>query len=152
MKIKKSTRLIGIIKRTFNVHAWLDVDRVKSATTDIGQAMKGIFVPKRSKKPAESFEDAMERMHLTNKDLAEKGAALFRLSMLMLLVAILILGYAGYELYYGAYKATIVSLAVSLIALALAFRYHFWSFQIKVRKLGCSLGEWYRGCFKRNQK
>ena len=32
----------------------------------------------------------------------------------------------------------------TLIALVLAFRYHFWYFQMKQHKLGCTFNEWYR--------
>ena len=62
----------------------------------------------------------------------------------MLLSACLIFVYAGYQFFYGSIKAFIVSLVVMLIALVLAFRYHFWYFQIKQRKLGCTFNEWYR--------
>jgi intracellular multiplication protein IcmV len=51
----------------------------------------------------------------------------------------------GYQLFYGSYQAAIVSFIILWIALVLAFRYHFWYFQIKNRKLGCTVYEWYRG-------
>jgi intracellular multiplication protein IcmV len=44
----------------------------------------------------------------------------------------------------GSIKAFIVSLVVTLIALILAYRYHFWYFQMKQRKLGCTFSEWYK--------
>ncbi len=52
----------------------------------------------------------------------------------MLLIAALIFVYALYHFYAGTFKAAFVSLTVMMVALALAFRYHFWYFQIKSRQ------------------
>jgi intracellular multiplication protein IcmV len=36
----------------------------------------------------------------------------------------------------------VMCLMVSLVAFANAFRAHFWYFQTKQRKLGCTIQEW----------
>lgn len=144
MKIKKSTRLVTIFKRVFNVRAWFDFDRIKAFTSYIVAGFLKMFVPQTQTGNGESFEAAVARMNLSEDDLRAKETALYRLSIIMCIAAACIFVYAMYHLYFGTYRAVLISLVLMLIALVLAFRYHFWFFQIKERKLGCSISEWYR--------
>ncbi|STX40969.1 intracellular multiplication protein IcmV [Legionella donaldsonii] len=143
MKKESKSRFVTIFKRIFNVRWWLDFDRLKSFTMYLANGFKRMFVPQQNAK-GESFENAMARLNLSEKDLIAKQSALHRLSILMCGAALFIFAYAVYHLFYGSYRAVIVSLVIMMIALVLAFRYHFWYFQIKERKLGCSISEWYR--------
>jgi len=38
--------------------------------------------------------------------------------------------------------------ALTLYVLTQAFRYHFWLFQLRNRKLGCTLSEWWNARVK----
>lgn len=140
---KKQSKIITLISSIINVRAWFDWERVKSFTTYLSNGIKRLFVPQENNE-VESFNEAATKLHISDADLLAKQKALFRLSLVMLVAACLIFGYAGYQLFYGSFKAVYVSLVVTLIALALAFRYHFWYFQIKTRKLGCTFNEWFR--------
>lgn len=144
MKKNQSSRIVTILSSIFNLRAWIDFDRLKSFTTYLVNGFKKMFVPQKLTGPGESFEDAMSRLNISEKDLQDKKTALYRLSLLMCVAALFIFAYAIYHLVYGGYRAVIISLVVMLIALVLAFRYHFWYFQIKERRLGCTMQEWYR--------
>lgn len=143
MKKKPGSRTLSVFGRIFNVRAWVDFDRMKSYTSYLADGFRKMFIPQK-KQAEESFEDAMTRLNLSEKDLQKRRSSLYRLSLFMCGAALLILAYGIYQLVHGGYMATIISLAVMLIALALAFRYHFWYFQISERKLGCTLREWYK--------
>jgi intracellular multiplication protein IcmV len=143
MKKKPGARTVNVFGRIFNVRTWVDFERMKSFTVYLAHGFRKMFVPQQ-REGGETFEEAIVRMNLSEKDLQGRQSALYRLSLLMCVAAIFIFAYGMYHLYYGGYRATIISLAVMLIALSLAFRYHFWYFQIKERKLGCTLQEWYR--------
>ncbi|BCA96787.1 intracellular multiplication protein IcmV [Legionella antarctica] len=143
MKKKSGSRIVRVFSRIINIRTWFDWDRTKAFTIALKNSIKSFFVPDQIT-TVESFESAQSKMHLSDADLLLKQKALFRLSMVMLTAAVLILGYSGYHLFYGSYKAFFISLSVTSIALVLAFRYHFWYFQIKNRKLGCTFKEWYR--------
>lgn len=143
MKKKRSSRILSIFARIFNVRAWIDFDRIKSFTLYLANGFKKMFVPQKNVQ-GESFQEAMTRLNLSEKELNERQSALYRLSLLMCAAALFIFAYAVYHILYGSYKAVIISIVVMLIALVLAFRYHFWYFQIKERKLGCTMQEWYR--------
>lgn len=152
MKVKKATKIFIILKRLFRIREWSDFDRIKAATQFVIAAFKQVFIPqeKKLKKNAlqkkiqeDSFQKAVEKMHLAQGDLYEKQTSLYRLSLLMSVTALGLFSYAIYQLLYGSYRAVMVSLVLTLLALTLAFRYHFWYFQIREKRLGCSLREWY---------
>lgn len=132
-----------MFKRVINIRSWLDWDRLRSSTRYIGTTIKNMFVPQKAE-GSESFNEAISTLKLSEEDLTAKQNSLYRLSMVMLSIALIIFMYSGYQLYVVHIKASLVSLIVMMIALALAFRYHFWYFQIKKRKLGCTFKEWYR--------
>lgn len=143
MKKKSESRISRVFKRVINIRSWMDWDRLKTSTSYLGTAIKKLFIPQEAEEK-ESFKEAVKNLNLSEVDLQNKQKSLFRLSMLMLGVAFVLLIYTGYQLYYIQLKAVLVSLIITLIALALAFRYHFWYFQIKKHKLGCSFKEWYK--------
>ena len=143
MKKKSGTRIGNIFKRIINIRKWSDWDRMKAFTLYLLNGFKRLFVTQKEVE-VESFDSAVNKLKLSDADLVIKQNALLRLSIVMLAAAFMIFIYSGYQLFYGSFKAVIVSLVVMLIALVLAFRYHFWYFQIKHRKLGCTITEWYR--------
>ncbi|KTD71376.1 type IVB secretion system protein IcmV [Legionella tucsonensis] len=141
--MKKQSRIVRLVTRIINVRRWFDWERMKAFTLYLGNGFIRLFVPQK-KVEGESFNDAVRLLNLSDESILIKQKSLFRLSIIMVLAALLILGYAGYQLFFGSIKAFIVSLIVTLIALVLAFRYHFWYYQIKNRKLGCTFNEWFR--------
>ncbi|MBL7480690.1 type IVB secretion system protein IcmV [Legionella bononiensis] len=143
MKKKSGTRIGSIFKRIINIRTWSDWDRMKAFTLYLLNGFKRLFVTQKEVE-VESFDSAVNKLKLSDADLVIKQNALLRLSIVMLAAAFMIFIYTGYQLFYGSFKAAIVSLVVMLIALVLAFRYHFWYFQIKHKKLGCTIKEWYR--------
>ncbi|WP_028388891.1 type IVB secretion system protein IcmV [Legionella fairfieldensis] len=143
MKNKSESRIVKLFNNIINIRAWADFDRVKTFTLYLVNSFKKFFIPQKRGK-SESFEEAMLRLNISETDLQAKKKALYRLSLLMCAAAIFILTYAIYHIVYGNIRAVLVSLVLMLIALVLAFRYHFWYFQIKERKLGCTFREWYK--------
>ncbi len=143
MKKKEGTRIGRIFKSIINIRSWLDWDRLKAFTLYLTTGFKRLFVPQQNT-GTESFEAAKSRLKLSDAELLIKQNALLRLSIVMLVFAVMVLGYVGYQFMYGSLKAGFISLVVTFIALVLAFRYHFWYYQIKHRKLGCTVKEWFR--------
>lgn len=140
---KKSSRIGNVFTHLVNVRAWSDYDRTKSFSSYILNGLKRLFVPQ-EQETTESFEDAMKRMNLTEHDIESKQKSLFRMSLTMIGFAVAVFLYLLFQLFFGSIKAVVVSLVVILIALVLAFRYHFWYYQIKTRTLGCTVQQWYR--------
>lgn len=143
MKKQGDSKIFRLISSIFNVRAWFDWDRVRAFTLYLVTGFKKLFVPQKPQQ-VDSFKEVSKKMDLNDESLSKKEQALLRLSILMLSFACIILGYAGYQLFYGSIKAFLVSFVLTLIALTLAFRYHFWYYQIRHRKLGCTFDEWFR--------
>lgn len=143
MKNKSGSKIVNLFKKIFNVRAWADWDRMKRLTLSIFSSSKRLFIIDEAT-TKETFLQAQKRLHLSASQLLARQQGLSRLAYLMLVMAIGLLGYAFYQAIYGSIQAMVVSLVVMGIALVLAFRYHFWSFQIRQRKLGCSVREWFR--------
>ena len=143
MKSKSSSKTRGFIKRVVNPLAWVDFDRVRAGQRFVVNVCSTLFIPQ-DRTPTETFAAAQKRLQLTPDDVFKRKRALFRTSLLMLLMACLIFIYTLYNLLYAHFLAAGLSLIVLSIALVLAFRYHFWYFQMKKQKLGCTLCEWFR--------
>lgn len=139
---KKGSRIKRLFKRLLNVRYWFDFDRVKDISRYFIATFKKFFVPSKQE-ASESFSQAMARLQLTEADILMRQSALLRLVYLMLMFAGLAFAYACYLLWQHAWHSGGFTFVVLGLALTLAFRYHFWYFQIKQRKLGCSFQEWF---------
>lgn len=143
MKNKSGSRVKRVFTRIFNLRSWADWDRMKAFTLYLYEGFKRMFIPQKVE-GGESFEAAKKRLNLSDNDLLARQKGLLRLSIAMVVIAFLLFSYTIYLLVIGGYAASIISLVVMLIALVLAFRYHFWYFQIKEHKLGCTIQEWFK--------
>lgn len=143
MKNKSESRTKRLIGRIFNVRSWIDYDRIRAGQKYILNTASTYFVPQ-DKKATESFDKAMARLKLTDADILARQTALLRTSIIIVGMAFAIFCYAIYNLFHAHYIAALLSVVVMLLALSLAFRYHFWYFQIKQHKLGCTLSEWFK--------
>lgn len=141
MSNKPGSRFGSLFSRIFQFQFWLDVDRIKAFTYYLLGLFKRFFIPQ-PQKATESFEAAKKRLKLTNAQLADRQKALWRITVLMLVIAGLLFGYGVYQVLFGSIRGIILTGVVILISLTLAFRYHFWFFQIKEKKLGCSWKVW----------
>lgn len=141
--MKKTSRIARVFRSIFNIRAWADWDRIKDFALYFISSVKKMFVPQ-PKEANETFKAAQKRLKISNEDLLKEQKGLFRLSLIMLNFSVIIFCYAFYQVIYGSFLAFIVSLVVVAIGLTLAFRYHFWYYQIKNKKLGCSVHEWFK--------
>ena len=143
MKNKSNSKIATTIARIFNFSRWFDWERTKSSTLYLTDGIKKFLIPQKHT-ATESFKAAQKRLELTDSDIIKRQEGLLRLCILMLLFSFSMFFYTIYLLYYFQIKAFIVSFVVMMLGLTLAFRYHFWYFQMKTRKLGCSFKEWYQ--------
>lgn len=132
----------GFFKSTFRPSVWLDSSRITGFWLYVKQSALKLFVPQK-KQSEESFEQAKKRLKLNNKELLKREKALFRLSIFICVIALCILIYSIVLIVQRFYLGACSALAVSGIAFVLAFRYHFWYYQIHTKQLGCTLSEWF---------
>jgi len=146
MPVKPQLRIRSLFYRIFRIRFWSDSDRTKSFYQYILAMFNRLF-SLRPKPVSESFEQAAKRLNLSDESLLKKQQALLRLSILMGVMGTGIFYYSIYQWFHGTIEAVLLSLMVSSLAWIFAFRYHFWYFQIKQKKLGCSLRDWFNDGF-----
>lgn len=134
----------------FDVPGWIGWDGITRHTDSLRQTAKKIFIPM-PPETIETFEEATIRLNLTAEDIEKRSVSLRRLRCIFLGFSALIFGYACYELWTASVWLGCVIFAITGIPLAQAFRYDFWYFQIKNRKLGCSLKEWFLTRFRHDK-
>lgn len=132
-------------KTFFNPRAWLDVEEIKDNNKIIWDSISGLFSPATPDR-TETFDEAIKRLGLNEHSIddAQKNYQAFTWFFLGLGFLVVCLGF-----YLIFYHRTISGLILAFAAAALffgqAFRYSFWHFQIKHRKLGCTFAEWWNG-------
>ncbi len=141
-------RVSRIIKKFFNVRAWSDWDRSESIATYFLTILRRLFVPQQEKKAdIKSFDDVVKGLQLTDDELRSRAKNLKQLCLFMIGIGACFYCYGMYQLLYGGALGVILSCVLMFISFAMAFRYHFWYFQIEHRKLGCKISEWFKESF-----
>lgn len=132
----------GFIGRNFlNVRRWVSYDFLKSSGTDVYRSGRAVFKAPTIEKP-ESFDEALKRLNLSENDLEARLSNCYNTFVVFLVITCALALYTLYLLFHGVFMGAILALAVTVLVGMHAFKYHFWMFQIKNRKLGCSFDEW----------
>lgn len=84
-------------------------------------------------------DDSLERI---SKNLIKQVVVAIAFALLGLLLCI-------FEIFLGHWTYVITSFLFSVVMLVVAFRYHFWLFQVRQKKLGCTLQEWRDATFSK---
>jgi hypothetical protein len=94
---------------------------------------------------SETFEEAMKRQGLTEKDLQEGISTYSALALVFLMLGLAALAYAIYLLgRYGSLLGTLLGVVVAAMFAAQAFKYDFWALQMRKRTLGLTFEDWKR--------
>ncbi len=92
----------------------------------------------------ETFQEALSRLNLTEQDIESREREFKRLVVVFAALGIGVLMYFIYAVTQKALIASLGSLGIFFFVLGQLFRYHFWLFQIRQRRLGCTFKEWFR--------
>ncbi len=141
MSEEQISRTKRLFRTVFNPKLWMNWEGIVESIQYLKNGILNLFVIRKAKK-TESLDDVMQKMHLSEEDITYRKKLFFRMSLLMVFIALLVFAYTMLHLFESNYLAVLVSFIAFFISLALAFRYHFWYYQLKVRKLGCSFNEW----------
>jgi intracellular multiplication protein IcmV len=131
-----------VAKPFVDVPRWIGYDQLKGFTGWLAGLIKRTFTIQQAAH-TETFEESMVRLKLTEQDLIQRVKEFKRLMIFWLVAFIMVLGYAAYQVGMGAWGSFILSLSIAFLTLSQVFRYSFWVFQIRHRKLGCTLREWW---------
>lgn len=133
-----------VLKPFFDFRIWSSAAEIKRSAKLIHDEAVDFGKPKEATHE-ESFTEAMARMQLTETDIKQRQQSFLWIALIFLGLGMLGLAYTIFMLWQGHILGGLLALVVSLLVFAYAFRYHFWFFQIKHRKLGCTIQEWLDG-------
>lgn len=144
MSDKKKTGMIkGFFKSTINVKRWASTREIKASTKLLTGAAKDIFTTEKHEIHSESFEEALQRLNLSEEDLQQRQKGFFYSFLIYGIIGLGLLVYsAAIFIITGHFMGGVLSLVLGALALMYAYRGHFWYTQIKHRKLGVTFKEW----------
>ena len=122
--------------------AWLGYSTVKDSILTTWNLMRSQFiVPEPT--ITETFDQAMTRLNLTEEDIVDRKNQYYFYAAIFLGLAFISFIFAFILLFRErTFAGFCLGLAVTALFSSQAFRYHFWYFQIKQRRLGCTFEEW----------
>lgn len=135
--------LFKISRKTFfNPRAWFDYDTFRLQNETIKDVLQPTFsIPKPVRE--ETFAQAMKRLNLTESDVKIMIRDYRRYAMLFLVLGIGVILYSFYLLFrYATFVGLLLGLASAALFFAQAFKYDFWSLQMRKRKLGLTFDDW----------
>lgn len=132
------------VKSTFNVFAWVGSKQIKDSTSSITKLSQPIFAKQKYDNKGETFSEAAQRFHLSDKDLAEKEHGLTR-------EIYMYLGLAGVLALYFFYLLFRLDLLVALIMLGIIallackfYQAHYRRYCIRSRSLDKTFKDWWK--------
>lgn len=129
-------------KTFFNPRAWMNYDELREYTNTILVVLQGIFT-KPTPVREETFEQAMGRMHINEKDIDSIASSYRVYALFFLFLGFCAFVYAFFVLFrHGTFIGWVLGIAVTALFLSQAFKYDFWSLQMRKRTLGLTFADW----------
>lgn len=131
-------------KTFINPLGWIDYEGLRNQNIIIFSAIKSLFAGTPAEH-TETFEQAKKRLGL-NEEEVQASANRYRVyAIVFLFLGLAVFIYTFYLLFaHFTLIGFMLGLSVTGLFLAYAFKYDFWAFQIKRRKLGATFAEWKR--------
>lgn len=127
----------------FRVTKWVGLDQIKANSRNLVNIGQSLITPQQANYK-ETFEEALVRLNITEEQIQQRRKEFTRLMVIYLGISLLIFAYSIFIVYkYKNIMGFIMGFALTIFALTHAFKYHFWIYQIKHRRLGCTLREWF---------
>lgn len=142
MGVFKSTKKLATKIVDVRVDKWLGVDYLKETTGHYKALLMDLIVPQKARY-SETFDEAVQRLELSDEALHARAHEFTKLFYFFIVLSMLVISYGLYLAYRGSFASALIAFCLSLYSLTQAFRFHFWLFQLKNRKLGCTLKEWF---------
>lgn len=127
----------------FRIDRWLNLNMIKENTSFYIQESKRLFSVEQPEH-LDEFDEAVNRLALSPEFINNQTKRYLYLAVFFLFCSILLVIYGFFLMLHSNQMGSLICFALTFYALTCAFRFHFWYFQIKHRKLGCSVQEWFK--------
>ncbi len=137
----------------FRVKRWLGTDRISDSTQTVKSIAKTLFKNEKAQEVEDlNFEECLKHYNMTEADLELRMKQSKKWIGFCLITCFIAFTYMFYELRAGELIATFVCFMIGALTVAYAFREHFNLFQMRQRRLGCTVGEWFTSLISRGKK
>lgn len=136
------------IKTCCDVPSWMGLKQLKSQTGFLINNIKPIFKARKITASQMTFDQKIAEWNIDNAHLDLLMNRFIYHSLIYLILGFLCVGYAFYLFLHQYTLSGITTILIAIIIFLKAFSTHFWYFEIKHRKLGCTLREWLNGKIK----
>lgn len=118
-----------------------DFEGVKRQQSFLKGVFRFLFKIDKVENPCE-FED-LKAKGINDTQIRDSLTTFTWLYRFFAIVAALVFLYTIIMIIRGFFLGSFISGALTCLMLAQSFKYHFWVFQIRSKKLGCTFGEWF---------
>ncbi len=133
-------------KANTNVKGWISWDAVKGNAKIVNGFVEGLKAPTNAAPPVQlDFNDTMKKYGWTEADVQHRMKMSFFVAVVCAVLSLVAFGWVFHMLIKGFFLSALASLALSALMLAYGFREHFLYFQLKQRRLNCTVKEWFSG-------
>lgn len=121
---------------------WISWDFISDNTKKNYNVVKKVFTIQEPERK-ETFLQAMHRHGLNDGQVKKLAQKYTYYSYFFLAMGLGIFLYGVQGLISGHLAQFLGSFCLTSFILSMAFRYNFWAYQIKVKKLGCTFAQWW---------
>ncbi len=126
-----------------DVSSWMDLKGVQRSGEGIVASAKRFQQSVPSSGLKETFEEAMARLDIDEKFLEKRKRQCYFTAWFYTGCGSALLLYAFYLLSTGYIVSSFVTYVMSALAYVFAYREGLWYYQMKIRKLGCSMTDFF---------
>lgn len=145
----------GPIKRFFksfvDIKKWVSYDELKSNTKNVWGLFRRLFFSKRREARRETYEEAIERLGLTSKQIVTRKNNFLYAAIIYGIFALGFLVYLFYLLINVRLVTAGLVLILTILMFITAYQEHFWYMQMHKKKLGCNFSEWLNFILRRKE-
>lgn len=135
-------------KTFFNPTAWVGLESLLFFNRMFKSIFSSMFAKPQAAEKEQSFEDVMKQFDLSESDLKDGIGTYQALAIIFAIMGAAALLYGIYLLlFYASFTAVLLSIAVAAFLCAQAFRFDFYSLQMRKRTLGLTFDDWKRHYF-----
>jgi len=96
----------------------------------------------------ETYEEAIKRLNLNEDDIQDRKKMFTQQAIMYLVASLAVMAYGVYLAFQQFVGGLVLAFMVAALCLSYAFRSHFWLFQLKQKKLGCTFKEYWDSSLK----
>ena len=132
-----------VIKTKNTLSDWMGINILVDMFNMSKDIFIAVFMPGKGEPVVkETYEEAVERLKLSDADLEERKKMFMMQVILYMVAGFAVLGYAVWLAFQGYLTAMGIAFLVAVLSMSYAFRSHFWLFQMRQKKLGCTFKEY----------